>query len=249
MSIGQPQDGESLSPIKFEVRNLSDRLTDVLRDIIVTGDISPDVPIRQDALAARLQVSKIPLREALTRLEQDGLVVSHPNRGFYVTPLSREEAEEVYDLRLKLEPEAAARACESADDAEREKARAILNLLDREAAEGKPTVGALNRAFHLALVAPGRRPVTTRLLTRLHIISDRYVCKHLEPSGSHIRAEEEHEQILAMWLARKPEKVERLIRQHLELTLKDLREELGQDVVSAPAETAKTPRARARTKR
>jgi DNA-binding FadR family transcriptional regulator len=46
------------------------------------------VPIRQDALAAELRVSKIPLREALARLEQDGLVVSYANRGFFVRPMS-----------------------------------------------------------------------------------------------------------------------------------------------------------------
>ena len=68
----------------LEIRTLSDRLVDVLRDYILSGAIEPELPIRQDALAARLRVSKIPLREALARLEQDGLVISQPNRGFFV---------------------------------------------------------------------------------------------------------------------------------------------------------------------
>ena len=89
--------------VQLDIRTLSDRLVDVVRDFILSGAIAPDVPIRQDALAAELRVSKIPLREALARLEQDGLVVSHPNRGFFVRPMSPEEAEEIYALRIKLE--------------------------------------------------------------------------------------------------------------------------------------------------
>ena len=90
---------------------LSDRLMEVVRDMILSGAIAPDVPIRQDALAADLNVSKIPLREALVRLEQDGLVVSHANRGFFARGMSAAEVEEIFELRLKLEPDAAAEAC------------------------------------------------------------------------------------------------------------------------------------------
>ena len=87
------------------IRNLSEQLVDLVRDRILTGVVAPDRPIRQDALAAELGVSKIPLREALARLEQEGLLTSQANRGFTVRPLNAAEAEEVYALRLKLEPE------------------------------------------------------------------------------------------------------------------------------------------------
>jgi DNA-binding GntR family transcriptional regulator len=213
--------------IPFEVRSLSDRLTDVVRDFILSGEISPAVAIRQDALATRLKVSKIPLREALARLEQDGLVVSHPNRGYFVMPLSASEAEEVYALRVKIEPEAAAYACQKANQAEQKAAREALNLLDREAASQTSGVGSLHRAFHLAMVSPGERHITARMVMRLHVIADRYVRKHLEPLGRHVRAEVEHEEILAAWLKRQPDKVEKLIRQHLEFTLEDLRKQLS----------------------
>ncbi len=231
--------------IPFEVRSLSDRLTDVVRDFILSGEISPAVPIRQDALAARLNVSKIPLREALARLEQDGLVVSHPNRGYFVTPLSAAEAEEVYALRLKIEPEAAAFACLKATQMEQNDARAALNLLDREAAAQTAGVGSLHRSFHLALVSPGGHHITARMVQRLHAIADRYIRKHLEPVGRHLRAEVEHEEILAAWLKRQPEKVEKLIQRHLELTLEDLRRQLnaaeGAPPAAKPKKTRKKP--------
>ena len=244
MAATNPKKDDSTAPIAFEVRSLSDRLTDIVRDIILSGEISPSLAIRQDALAARLKVSKIPLREALARLEQDGLVVSHPNRGYFVTPLSADEAEEVYELRLRIEPDAAAQACLAATPAEQNAAREALDRLGRDAAAQKPTVGALNRAFHLALVAPGSRPITARMVMRLHVIADRYVRKHLEPLGRHIRAETEHEEILAAWLERRSDKVAKLIRQHIAHTLEDLRRELRaeQNAPAAAAQARQKPR-------
>src|SRR5688500_19148188 len=115
-----------MSSPQLDIRNLSDRLVEIVRDFILSGAIGSDVPIRQDALAAELRISKIPLREALARLEQDGLVVSHPNRGFFVRPMSPEAAEEIYALRIRLEPDAAAHACLNATEADQETDRDAL---------------------------------------------------------------------------------------------------------------------------
>jgi DNA-binding GntR family transcriptional regulator len=207
----------------LEIRTLSDRLVDVLRDYILSGAIEPDLPIRQDALAAQLRVSKIPLREALARLEQDGLVISQPNRGFFVQQMTPEEAEEIYALRLKLEPDAAAHGCLMATERDQEVARQALAAFDVDAVAHKPTVGALNRAFHLALVKPGGNRITTNLVSRLHVLADRYVRKHLEPKGRVPRAEAEHHELLDAWLKRKDAKVRKAISEHLEGTLGDLR--------------------------
>ena len=212
----------------LEVRTLSDRLMEVVRDMILSGAIAPDVPIRQDALAADLNVSKIPLREALVRLEQDGLVVSHPNRGFFARGMSAAEVEEIFELRLKLEPDAAAEACLVADEARQDEALQVLAQLNAAAAGGMPTVGPLNRAFHMALVQPGKRALTAEITTRLHVMADRYVRKHLEHKGRHLTAEAEHQDILQAWLARDADRVRRLVADHLQHTLSDLREEFAQ---------------------
>jgi DNA-binding GntR family transcriptional regulator len=227
-----------MSSVQLDIRTLSDRLVDVVRDFILSGAIAPDVPIRQDALAAELRVSKIPLREALARLEQDGLVVSYANRGFFVRPMSPEEADEIYALRIKLEPDAAAFACLRADDADRERARQALAAFDVDAAAQKPTVGALNRAFHLALVRPGGQTVTTNIVARLHVMADRYVRKHLEPKGRFLNAEAEHHEMLEAWIKRRDTRVRKLITQHLEHTLADLRQALRPQSAS-PAVGAK----------
>src|SRR3546814_15847359 len=77
------------------VRTLSERVFDIVREQIVVGELATDMPIRQDALAAELGVSKIPVREALARLEQEGLLISHPHRGYLVRPMSAAEADEI----------------------------------------------------------------------------------------------------------------------------------------------------------
>ena len=229
-----------MSLAQLEIRTLSDRLVDVVRDFILSGAIAAEVPIRQDALAAELRVSKIPLREALARLEQDGLVVSYANRGFFVRPMSPEEAEEIYALRIKLEPDAAAYACLRADDADRERARQALAAFDIDAAAQKPTVGELNRAFHVALVRPGGQTVTTNIVARLHVLADRYVRKHLEPKGRFHHAEAEHHEMLEAWSKRREARVRKLITQHLERTLADLR------IALRPQQSRRVARKRAR---
>jgi DNA-binding GntR family transcriptional regulator len=202
-------------------------LVERLRDHLLSGAVAAGCPVRQEALAAELGVSKIPLREALARLEQEGLVRAEPNRGFFVRPLSAAEAQEVYDLRLKLEPDAAATGAAAASDSELAAARAASQALARAVDEGSLRVGALNRAFHLALVAPSRQAVTTEIIARLHVLSERYVRVHLEPGGRGARAGEEHRELLEAWLARRLDWVRALSRDHIAAARADLLDQLA----------------------
>jgi len=211
------------------IRNLSDQLVDVVRDRILSGVVLPNSPIRQDTLASELGISKIPLREALARLEQEGLLQSHTNRGFFVRPLSTSEAEEVFAVRLKLEPGIMMLSSARADDAQRAKAREVFESLYHVTEEGGAGIAAFNRAFHLALLRPASQPITLGILERLHVLADRYVRKHLEPLGRDERANEEHRQMLDTWLARDLDSIKQLTIQHLEKTLDDLRQQLEID--------------------
>jgi len=205
-------------------RTLSDQAFEIVRDRILSTRIPPLAPIRQEALAEELGISKIPLREALARLEQQGLLSSHPNRGFFVPALTATEAEEVFALRLKIEPEAAGVASMEADDVARDAAKAALAALERISDPHEAV--AFNRAFHLALVRPSRRLVTTQLVERLHVLAERYVRKHLEPEGRRDRAGSEHRALLEAWLARDAATVEVLLEHHIASTLHDLRLQL-----------------------
>ncbi|WP_342029316.1 GntR family transcriptional regulator [Sphingomonas sp. CFBP 13720] len=205
------------------VRTLSDQVFAIVRERIVTGQLAGDAPIRQDALATELGVSKIPLREALGRLEQDGLLQSQPNRGYTVQPMSADQADEIYALRLSIEPAAAARAALHASDADRGAATAAFHALDKAAHGNLGEVAMRNRDFHVALVRPGDRAITTQLVERLAIQAERYVVAHLEPAGRDARAHLEHRDIIDAWLARDGVTLQALLHRHIEATLLDLR--------------------------
>ena len=211
----------------LDLRRLPDQLADLLRERILAGEAEAGRPIRQDALAAELGVSKIPLREAMARLEREGLLRAEANRGWFVRPLSADEAREIYALRLTLEPELAAAAAESADEEDRRAAMAALDALDRATSNHGANVGALNRAFHLALARPARQPITFDIVERLQVLADRYVAKHLEPLGRDARATEEHRPMLDPWRNPDRGRVRELLRAHLAATMDDLERQLG----------------------
>ena len=215
------------------VQTLSEQIFSLVRDRIISGKIPVDAAIRQDALAAELGVSKIPLREALARLEQDGLLMSHANRGFFVRPLNADEVEEVFALRLKLEPDAVSEAAKVATEQDRQVARAALEELDIAANTDKTQVGRLNRAFHMSLMHPLHRQVTLQIIERLNIISERYVGKHLEPAGRDDRAHNEHLALYELWASGKSAEVSSLMRQHIAMTLEDLRKQFETEKASA----------------
>jgi len=207
-------------------RLLPDQVFAEARERILSGRLPADAPIRQDALALELGVSKIPLREALARLKSDGLVVSHPNRGFIVRPLSRADAEDVFDLRLRIEPNACVLGSLGADQAAHDAARAAFDALDAALRNGLADVGRRNREFHLALVRPSGRGVTVETVDRLLALSERYVRVHLGEHRRLDRASHEHETLLNAWLDRRTETVRREARTHIRATLVDLRAQL-----------------------
>lgn len=209
------------------VRTLSDQVFEVVRDRIVTGALPRNAPIRQDALAAELGVSKIPLREALGRLEQEGLLVSQANRGYSVCPMSAQQVEEIYALRLAIEPAAAVRGSMLADDAARAAALAAFDALDEAAHSNLGEVAVRNRNFHVALVRPGGGMLTTQLVERLAFLAERYVVAHLEPAGREDRAHVEHRHLIDAWLTNNHSEVQRLLHRHIESTLFDLRTQLA----------------------
>lgn len=208
------------------VRTLSDRVFEEVREQILRGQLRNGGPIRQDALANELGISKIPLREALARLEQEGLLINHPNRGYYVQAMSREQVDEIYALRLSIEPQAAAFASQVATADDQAHAKQAFTALDTAAHSNLPAVAVRNREFHIALVAPGRKILTTQLVERLTVLAERYVIAHLEPAGRDARAHIEHQTLFNAWVERDKRKVERLLKEHIQGTLKDLRAQL-----------------------
>ncbi|ESQ84044.1 hypothetical protein AEAC466_09880 [Asticcacaulis sp. AC466] len=212
----------------IHVQSLSEQIYNILRDRLVSGSLTPRDAIRQDALAAELGVSKIPIREALIRLENEGLIVLEANRGFFVPPLTLEEAEDVYTLRLSMEPQAVGLAATRTTEADRRQARAALDDLQHAAETNKAEIGRYNRLFHLSLIHPVRKPVTVRFIERLHLISERNVGEYLIPAGSEDQAHQEHEIIYDHWANGRADEVIELVHRHINATFQDLITEYSQ---------------------
>ncbi|MCL6516416.1 GntR family transcriptional regulator [Alicyclobacillus sp.] len=136
-----------MDPIKsISVR---EQVADALRKAIYRGEIRWGESLTQEAVASRLGVSRMPVREAFLMLARDGLLVLENHRRAVVRPLSPEEVADHYDIRSLLEGEAAARACKNGDLTD---VLACHEEADRAAASGNADAFVeANYAFHHAV--------------------------------------------------------------------------------------------------
>lgn len=151
-------------------RVLADEVADVLRAAIMDGRLAPEQQIREEQVAARMQVSRGPVREALARLEREGLVCKQRNRGTYVARLLLTDVEEVFSLRNALEALATRYFARNATAADFDQLLAILTRMqhgaDPDAAIQELT--DLDIQFHECIVraAKHRRLLETWLTLR-----------------------------------------------------------------------------------
>ena len=142
-----------------------DLIAESLRDEILRGAIAPGAPLRQEEVAERFQVSRIPVRDALLRLEAQGLVHVYPNRGAFVVSLSSDEVREIYEMRVLLEGDLLERAVPrmTADDWRR------IDAAHADAAQTADTPDWVDGdwRFHRALYEPARRARQLGLIEHL----------------------------------------------------------------------------------
>lgn len=170
---------------------------EAIRERILRGEYGEGTPLRQDAIASELGVSRIPVREALRQLEAEGLVTFVPHSGAVVSTLSLEEIRELFDLRALIEVELLRRAIGSIDEEDLRHADDILDRYETALREGDIGAwGSLNWDFHSTLYRPGNQPLTMGVVQNLHNHSDRYLRMQLALTHGETRANEEHRAIL-----------------------------------------------------
>ena len=146
-----------------------------VRRAITTGELRPGAAIRQEALAERLEVSRVPLREALKTLEGEGLVTYRAHRGYRVVELSMADLREVYRLRELLEAEAVRAAVPLLDEAVFGRLEAAQAEVEQAAEEGAvAAMAAANRRFHFALFEAAAMPRLVRMIGTLWDSTDAY---------------------------------------------------------------------------
>lgn len=147
---------------------LRDQIRDELRQRIITGRLSPGARLVERELASELQVSRVPVREALRMLESEGFLEVVQRRGVVVKRMSRRDVEELFDVRMSLEVLATRRATEQATKADLAALRAILDGTEAALASGdKEAVGEGNEAFHDALISLADNHLLATLLEPL----------------------------------------------------------------------------------
>jgi DNA-binding GntR family transcriptional regulator len=147
---------------------MSDQVYDALRGDILTCELAPGQAISEASLAARYGVGKAPIRAALSRLRQEGLVSASPRRSFVVSPLTLRDVRELYDLRLLLEPATARLAAGRADVKQLAKLNAICRkgYTPGDAASTLRFLAA-NREFHLEIARSSGNQRFLRLLNQV----------------------------------------------------------------------------------
>ena len=130
--------------------NLREHILQQLRSVILDGTYRPGDRLVELTIADQLQVSRAPVREALCALEQEGIIVQIPRRGYFVVDFDEKDIEEVYSLRLLLEKEAFQRAAHRAQDEDYEQMQRLIDALAKAAADQTDpgTIVDLDLAFH-----------------------------------------------------------------------------------------------------
>ncbi|MEP6619905.1 MAG: GntR family transcriptional regulator [bacterium] len=207
--------GEStVLPIRRQT--LTDMTLDAMRNAILRGAYPEGEPLRQDAIADELGVSRIPVREALRQLEAEGLVTFSPHRGAVVSTLSLDEITELFELRAEIESDLLRRSIPHMKPEDHLRAKEILKAYEAALSTHEvATWGELNWQFHSTLYAPSKRNFTLSLVAKLHQHSDRYLRMQLALTHGESRARDEHRAIASAVRKADVRLAVRLMREHI----------------------------------
>ena len=204
--VGGPADAQTLAA------TVSQRL----RSLILDGQLPPGTTLRLSPLAASLGVSVQPVREALRRLEAQGLVVLTPRRGARVAELSVEDAEETYALRVALESLCAGRAARRFADSDLVELGRLFDRMEMAERAGDLTAFIdADHAFHGYLYGVSGSSRLIRMIAELQERSRRYLPSLYEAWQTVEDPLDAHRPLLAAIRDRDPVRVEALTREHM----------------------------------
>jgi DNA-binding GntR family transcriptional regulator len=187
----------------------TDMVAALIREQIITGELTAGEQLRQRDLAQRFQVSQTPVREAMRRLESEGLVIGDTHRGFTVVEPDDGPVEENFQIRAALESLGASLAARKIDAAGLARLKELNDQMralgTEENGEGDPRYAGLNREFHFTVYEYARSPLLLSLM-RLLWASLHGTQKHGGPKvgRTHAESARQHDEILAALRAGDP---------------------------------------------
>lgn len=202
-----------------------------LRGAILAGSLLPGTRISEPGLAQELGISRTPVREALQRLSQEGLVELLPNKGARVRVLSANEVREVYDVRALLEGEAAALAAQNATQAELDGLERLLLALDALPKDAYNQQMQIDFDFHTALVEAAHNKTLARIYADLRS-SLTLIRSFQRTLSQHPKTRQQHLAILSALKSHNPQQAAEAARAHVhyfrDLVMQSLQEQVWQ---------------------
>jgi DNA-binding GntR family transcriptional regulator len=208
-----------------------------LRHAIVRLELEPGAPVSEAQLVARFGFSKAAVRAALARLRAERLVLAEPRRGHVIAPLTIRDVGEIYDLRLLLEPPAAAAAAGRIAPDELAHLRARSEpALDLDDPKSVDRFMEANRAVHVSVATAGGNRRAALIVARLLDDSERarLVALRAGAGGRGLRARDEHRALLDALEAGDGEEAARLMAAAIRAFRDELLDALRTAVVDAP---------------
>ena len=191
----------------------ADLIFESLRRAVISGALKDGDPLRQEELARHFNTSRIPVREALTRLEQHGLAQIRRFHGYTVAQMSRQQIEEICHFRALVEGEVVGSAASRASETTLARARQTCQAF---AKERDPVLwGERNREFHAALYADCGLPYHLEAVHAALDKTERYLVDQLVLTAGMRRARAEHQAILTAFEARDSQLAVKLTREHI----------------------------------
>ena len=206
-------------------QSLTDQIVREVRRRIVSGELAAATPLRQEKLAAELGVSRVPLRVAIRQLEAEGLVVSELHKGTVVSSLSPAEVEELFEIRLQLEPWLFGLAIPLLTESHFRCAEAVI--AEASATNAVDTWGELNWRFHQTLYEASDRRIALRLLKTVHDNANRYINLQLAVAADVEKELVDHRRLVAFARLRNVEGGVALLREHIGRVAQSLTGSIG----------------------
>jgi DNA-binding GntR family transcriptional regulator len=192
-----------------------------IKEWIIRYDLKPGTHLRIAQLSAELEMSQTPIREALSKLEQESLVHRHSTQGYVVRSMDLKEVEDIYDVRIALEVLAAEEAATRMSKADRKKLSHILGEVTRLVKKGdKWQILKLEQDFHVIIMeTSGNRFLTEigkNILERIWMIQN----VNILTSDHLINAHPQHVEIYKALEQANPQKAATLMKKHIQLAKK-----------------------------
>jgi DNA-binding GntR family transcriptional regulator len=207
-------------------RTLAEKAFEALHQAIITGQLRPGTRLPIEELAEVLEMSPMPIREAVRRLDSAGLVENIPHRGARVTELSITDLAEVTEARLALEVLAIRRAAERFDDRHEAVARERLTALSGSPDDNSAATSAAHAAFHFALYDASDSAWLLRLIRPIWETAERY-CLEVPQCRQLVGRRHEHEAILGACVAHDADRAAISLHDHLATTANSISVAMG----------------------